>query len=114
MKLSEVRRYAMTLPEVTEEPHHQSISFRVRGKIFVTVPPKENHIHVFVNETTREQAIVLYPTFVEKLFWGGKVWGIRVDLGAATSSAVKGFIRSAWATKAPKSLSASYQSLRIG
>ncbi len=109
MKLSEARRYAMALPEVTEEPHHQSISFRVRGKIFVTVPPKDDCIHVFVNETAREQAIALYPSFVEKLFWGGKVWGIRVILSAGTSSVVKGLIRSAWATKAPKLLAASYQ-----
>ena len=109
MKLSEVRRYAMALPEVTEEPHHESTSFRVRGKIFVTVPPKVDCIHVFVNETAREQAIALYPSFVEKLFWGGKVWGIRIILGAATPIVVKGFIRSAWTTKAPKLLTASYK-----
>jgi hypothetical protein len=109
MKLSEVRHYAMALPEVTEEPHHEAASFRVRGKIFVTVPPKGDYIHVFVNETAREQAIALYPSFVEKLFWGGKVWGIRVILGAAKPSVVKGFIRAAWTTKAPKRLADSYQ-----
>ena len=110
MKLSEVRRYAMALPEVTEEPHHESTSFRVRGKIFVTAPPKDDYIHIFVNETAREQAIALYPSFVEKLFWGGKVWGIRVALGAAASGVVKNLIRSAWIAKAPKRLAAAYQS----
>lgn len=109
MKLSEVRRCALALPEVTEEPHHRASSFRVRGKIFLSMPPKDDCIHVFVNETTRERAIALYPTFVEKLFWGGKVWGIRVALGSAAPSVVKGFVRSAWATKAPKSLAASHQ-----
>jgi hypothetical protein len=110
MKLSEVRRYAMTLPEVTEEPHHQSTSFRVRGKIFITAPPDADCIHVFLDETAREQAIALYPAFVEKLFWGSKVWGIRVILAAAKGSVVKEFVRAAWFTKAPKSLAASYRS----
>ena len=98
----------MALPEVSEAPHHQSTSFRVRGKIFVTAPPTQDYIHVFVSETAREQAIALYPSFVEKLFWGSKVWGIRVSLAAAKSNVVKGFIRAAWSTKAPKSLAASY------
>jgi hypothetical protein len=109
MKLALVRRYAMALPEVTEEPHHEAVSFRVRGKIFVTVPPKGGYIHVFLNEQAREQALALYPSLVEKLFWGGKVWGIRIVLDAATPSVVKGFIQAAWATKAPKQLAAAHQ-----
>jgi negative regulator of genetic competence, sporulation and motility len=56
-----VRRYALSLAEVTEAPHHEYSSFRVRGKIFVTVPPKEDAIHVFVEEEDREQALALYP-----------------------------------------------------
>jgi hypothetical protein len=104
MKLADVRRFAVGLPEVTEEPHHHFSSFRVRGKIFVTVPPEEDHIHVFVNETSREQALSLYPEFAEKLFWGGKVCGIRIQLASAKPAAVKDLVRSAWVTKAPKSL----------
>jgi hypothetical protein len=114
MQLSDVRRYAMALPEVTEQPHHQSTSFRVRGKIFITVPPKGDCVHIFVDETPREQAIALYPSFVKKLFWGGKVWGIRVILGAAKSPVVKSFIRSAWAIKAPKTLAAHYRASKDG
>ena len=104
MKLADVRRFALGLPEVTEEPHHHFSSFRVGGKIFVTAPPEEEHIHVFVNETSREQALSLYPGCVEKLFWGGKVCGIRIQLVSARPAAVKGLVRSAWANKAPKSL----------
>lgn len=110
MKLTEVRRFALSLPEVTEEPHHHFSSFRVRGKIFVTVPPENEHIHVFVNDTSREQALALYPEFIEKLLWGGKVRGIRIQLGAASPAAVKSLVRSAWAGKAPKSLADSVRS----
>ncbi len=55
MKIDAVRRYAMSMDAVTEEPHHQYSSFRVRGKIFVTIPPAEDVIHVFVGEQEREQ-----------------------------------------------------------
>jgi len=104
MRLAEVRRFALGLPEVTEEPHHHYSSFRVRGEIFVTVPPDSEFIHVFVDEVSREQALALYPGFVEKLFWGGKVRGILIQLPIAKPDAVKHLVRSAWLSKAPASL----------
>jgi hypothetical protein len=104
VKFSTVRKYAMALPEVTEEPHHHFGSFRVRGKIFVTVPPDQEHVHVFVSEQQREQALALYPEFAEKLLWGGKVVGIRVSLATASVATVKLLVRQAWESKAPKVL----------
>jgi len=105
MKFAEVRRFALGLPDVTEQPHHHYASFRVRGKIFVTVPPEQEHIHVFVDETAREQALAVHAEFVEKLFWGGKVCGIRIRLASARPAVVKELVRRAWANKAPKALS---------
>ena len=104
MKLATVRKFAMGLPEVTEEPHHHFGSFRVRGKIFVTMPPGEEVIHVFVPEDARERALVLHSSFVEKLWWGRKVAGLKVRLADADAEAVKRLVRSAWEHKAPKSL----------
>jgi hypothetical protein len=104
MKFSALRKYVMALPEVTEEPHHHFGSFRVRSKIFVTVPPEQEHIHVFVSEQQREHALAMYPEFVEKLLWGGKVVGVRVMLAPASLAAVKLLVRQAWESKAPKAL----------
>jgi hypothetical protein len=104
MKLAAVRTFALALPEVTEQPHFNYSSFRVRGMIFVTVPPDEENIHVFVPEAAREQALALYPTFTEKLLWGGKVVGLRIALATATPTAVKTLVRQAWTAKAPKAL----------
>jgi hypothetical protein len=104
VKFSTVRKYALALPEVTEEPHHHFGSFRVRGKIFVTVPPDQEHVHVFVSDQQREQALALYPEFAEKLLWGGKVVGIRVSLATASVATVKRLVRQAWESKAPKVL----------
>lgn len=104
MKLSAVRIYARSLPEVTEQPHFELGSFRVRGKIFVTMPPGEEHIHVFAPEPHREHAFAMYPEWTEKLLWGGKVVGIRVALASAPAAAVKALIKHAWEHKAPKAL----------
>ncbi len=104
MQFAAVRAIALSLPEVTEEPHHQSGSFRVRGKIFLTVPPGETHIHVFVSEEQRELALAVYAGFVEKLLWGGKVVGLKVALAKAEPSAVEALVHQAWAYKAPKAL----------
>jgi len=104
VKLEEVRKVALALPHTTEEPHHNFGSFRVRGKIFVTVPPDESHIHVFVAEEAREAAFALHPEFVEKLTWGGKVVGLRVTLSSAPAAAVTRLVSQAWRYKAPKAL----------
>jgi hypothetical protein len=95
MKIDAVRKAAMALPGTTEEPHHHFSSFRVNGKIYVTVPPDEEHIHVFVTEAEREVALATSPGFVEKLLWGSKVVGVRVTLAKATPSAVKALVAQA-------------------
>jgi hypothetical protein len=100
MKLDLVRKHALSLPEVTEEPHHEYSSFRVRGKIFVTVPPTEDVIHVFVEEDDRDRALAMYPEWTQKLMWGSKARGLRVFLDAASPSAVKALVSKAYEAKA--------------
>ncbi len=92
MKLDTVRRFALSLADVTEQPHHAMSSFRVRGRIFVTVPPKGDVIHVFVDEDERERALAMYPEWSEKLMWGGKVAGLRITLACASTPAVKALV----------------------
>lgn len=102
MKLADIRAHALSLEAVTEEPHHAYSSFRVRGKIFVTIPPEETHLHVFVGEEDREQALAMYPAFLEKLFWGSKVMGLRVDLAHATPAVVRALVVKAYETRVRK------------
>ena len=104
MNLSALRKYALSMPEVAEQPHFQFGSWRVRGKIFATLPPGGTHIHVFVSEQVREEALALYPAFIEKLLWGGKVVGLRVALAVAPAATVKRLVQQAWRGKAPKGL----------
>jgi hypothetical protein len=104
MKLAQIETFARSLPEVTQAPHHHFDSFRVRGKIFVTVPPGGEFIHVFVPEPERETALALHPDWVEKLLWGGKVVGLRISLVRAKPSAAKALVHQAWRSKAPAAL----------
>ena len=99
MKFATVRKHALSLDAVTEEPHHAYSSFRVRGRIFVTVPPGEEAIHVFVDEEDRERALAMYPDWATKLLWGSKVVGVRVELAPAPAAAVKALVLRAFATR---------------
>jgi hypothetical protein len=102
VRMETVRRHALSLGDVTEAPHHAYSSFRVRGKIFVTVPPDEETIHVFVAEEDRERALALYPEWAQKLLWGGKVRGLRIILGPAAPAAVKALVSKAYDVQAGK------------
>ena len=99
-----MRAFALSLPEVSEEPHHNFGSFRVRGKIFATIPPEREYVHLFVSEQHREQALAVYPEFIEKLLWGGKVAGLCVRLAAAQTPVLKELLSQAWNHKAPDAL----------
>jgi hypothetical protein len=99
MTLAQVRRYALSLPGATEEPHFDRTSFRVKGKIFATARSPETHIHVFVPEQVRELTLALHSEYVTKLLWGGKVVGLRVELPKADTSVVKDLLNHAWQAK---------------
>lgn len=104
MDVQFVREVALALPETAEAPHFNYGSFRVKGKIFVTLPPDGEHIHAFVDEQERLLAVAMYPDAVEPLPWGQKILGVRVNLSRAKPEAVLHLVRAAWRAKAPKSL----------
>jgi hypothetical protein len=102
MKPADVRTYALSLEAVTEAPHYAYSSFRVCDRIFATLPPEETHLHLFLGEEDREQALVMYPAFAEKLFWGSKVMGLRLDLARAPPAVVKVLVVKAHETRMRK------------
>ena len=104
MNLDDLRSFALSLPEVTEEPHFKFTSFRIGGKIFATVPPNDDYLHIFVDEQDRELAMVRDPNSCEKLWWGKKVVGLRVSVEKAKRKDVEGLLTLAWQRKAPKRL----------
>lgn len=110
MNYEAARKFALSLPEACEEPHHHMSSFRIRGKIFATVPPEETYLHIFVPEERREAALAVNPQACEKLWWGKKVVGIRLALAESDKDLVENLLEAAWAEKAPRSLASGRES----
>ena len=100
--LDVIRAFALALPDTTEEPHHQFGSFRVRGRIFVTLPPGDELLHIFLPDEAREQALAMDPEFLEPVLWGGKVLGVRARLPLARQSTVLALVRQAYAHQVAK------------
>ena len=110
MRLDTARRYALSLPETTEEPHFDMTSFRVRGKIFATVPPTGKHLHIS-SELSEVRALVdENPDAFEVIVWGKREvsnW-VRVNLTSADRAQVQELLEEAWRSKAPKRVLAAY------
>jgi hypothetical protein len=104
MNVEQVRRIALALPSVAEEPHFDYASFRIGDKIFATLPPEGRHLHVFVDEEQRQIALALEPEALEKLLWDKRVVGLRVQLAKVKPPLVKRLLEQAWSRKAPKRL----------
>ena len=80
-------------------------SFRVRGKIFTTLPPGNERLHIFVDDDRRQLARAMNPEGCEDLTWGKRIVGLRVQLAACDQDFVEELLESAWRLKAPKALS---------
>jgi hypothetical protein len=110
--LETARRFALALPEVTEEPHFDMSSFRVRGKIFATVPPDGQHLHVFVDEPEVSAAVAQNPAAFAPLRWGRRLRGLRVELAASPPGELQELIEESWRRKAPRRLVADFEAER--
>ena len=106
----DARRLALALPEATEQDHHGMPSFRVRDKIFATMPD-EKHLHVFVDADDTAAAVAEAPNACAELWWGKKLSGVRVTLAKAPKALVGELLEDSWRRRAPKRLIAERDSL---
>jgi hypothetical protein len=101
--LDEARALALALPEVAEQDHQGIDSFRVRGRIFATVPD-DAHIRVMVDEDDTKAAVAEYPEVCAPFFWGARLACVVVALANAQPDLVQELLTEAWRRKAPKKL----------
>ena len=106
MTPTDVRRHALSLPGAVEQPHFAMTSFRVGGRLFATMPPAGDAVHLFLAEADRNAALDLHGGFAEELAWGARVVGVRIVLARADADVVRALLECAWATKAPAALRA--------
>ena len=103
MRLEAVRKFALSLPETTEQPHFEKSSFRVKGKTFCSVPPGMNCLHVYVGDEQRQQLVADHPAMFEDIESGRRTvvdW-VRIKLAHADSALVKELLEGAWLHFAP-------------
>jgi hypothetical protein len=112
--LESARSFALSLPATTEEPHFDMASFRVRGKIFATVPPDDGHLHVFVDEGEVHAAMAEDPPAFEPLLRGQRLRGLRIRIAAAPANRIAELLEESWRRKAPARLSADWDARRGG
>jgi hypothetical protein len=101
--LAEARRLALALPEATEEDNHGMPSFRVRNRIFATVPDGQ-HVRVMLDADATRAAVTDDPRAFTELWWGKKLSGVTVALACADHRRVTELLEEAWRRVAPKRL----------
>jgi len=104
--LEDVRRFALSLPETTEEPHHERTSFRVRGKIFASALPDGDSCNVLLDEPDARAAVFEAADVFGELWWGKRLVGVNVDLAAADLARMEELLTEAWLRRAPQALAA--------
>lgn len=98
-----VREIALSMPETTEQDHHGFPSYRVRGKIFATLPDAR-HAHVMVDEGGIHAAVSEQPRACTEKWWGKRLAAVRVDLGTVDERLLIELLTDAWRRKAPRTL----------
>jgi len=101
----QARQLALALPSAVEQDHHGRPSFRVGGKIFATLWDVE-HMNVMLDEGGILTAVEANPEACEEIYWGKRLAAVRVDLGQAHASLLKGLLEDAWEVKAGRPLGA--------
>jgi hypothetical protein len=97
------RTYALSLPEAQEHSHHGMPSFRVRGKIFATMPD-DDHMRVMAGESEILAAVAEEPASCEQFYWGNRLACVVVNVRTVSPGLMRNLLAEAWRRKAPKSL----------
>lgn len=100
MTADDIRALVARLDDATEAPHHHLVSFRIRGKIFATMPADGGYLNIFVPEPEREAMLGMHPDHYEKVWWGGKVMGLKALTDRADPRDISALLASACRNKA--------------
>lgn len=101
---------ALALPEAEEKSHFGKADFRVRNKIFASLPD-DGHMVVKLTPEQQEVMAGAEPAVFQpvKGGWGRQGW-TRVALAAADETTLKSALVTAWRNVAPAKLRAVLES----
>lgn len=101
---SSFEQLALSLPEVTIEPHFEKLSWRVQKKIFATYDDKTQRVTVKLSIEDQNSFSSLYAgIYPVKNKWGKQGWTI-LELDELSPDLMKRIITSAYIIVAPKKL----------
>jgi hypothetical protein len=103
MTSADARRLALALPQAVEQDHHGMASFRVRGKIFATVPD-DRHLRIMADEGDILAAVAEDPRACSQLRSGSRIACVVVELALADPELVTELLTDAWRRKASRLL----------
>jgi hypothetical protein len=105
MTQDDIRAMALMLPEAVEQPHFDRASFRVRGKIFATLPPGGELVVLRLPELVKESLVQADPDAIIPLpgAWDRGGW-TQVLIGRMDAEKLSDLVRLAWRGVAPKKL----------
>lgn len=108
-----IRRIALLLPEVTEEPHFQKVSFRIRKKIFATYIPGANEVVFKLSPAEQQVFCQAMPDRITVITgsWGRQGW-TKVRLQEIDKPLLKDMILVAYCCVAPVKLAARVNDMR--
>jgi hypothetical protein len=114
MRFATARTFALGLPVVTEEPHFDLGSWRVRGKIIATLPPGGERLRIYADPEEVRALVAAQPEAYEEVIWGQRAVPnmVGVVVAAAERDQVCELLEDAWRQRAPKRLVAAYDARR--
>ncbi len=105
MTQDDIRRVALSMPEAVESPHFDRASFRVRGKIFATLPPGGELVVLKLPELVKESVLQSDPQAHVPLPGAWERSGsTQLRIGRMDEEKLTDLVRLAWRTVAPKTL----------
>ncbi len=84
MTLQQLRSFVRSLPEITEEPHFEKTSYRVKKKIFATYDEKRHRVCVKLSGADQDVFSMIYKSAIYPVpnKWGKQGWTF-IELGKA-------------------------------
>jgi hypothetical protein len=111
MDVEDVRVTALALPEAVEADHFGRPSFRVRGKIFVTVHEDRDGVNLKLPRDEHEALVASRPDVFGTVTWGQLI-RTSVRLEAADPGELAELVQEAWRAVAPKRVVAAFDAGR--
>lgn len=101
---AQLRKAAMSMPEVDQGNHFGMTSFAVRGKGFAAIA-EDGTVHLRLPDDIAEAALEAHPSG-ERLVRMGMPIGISLPVADINGKDLNALVRAAWISRAPKRLAA--------